>query len=62
VLDILYCRATGRPLHAPRDFNIPNCALNWFLFDSHGSGGRSWHLEAWDDQHHLKQVIKESLE
>lgn len=62
VLDILYRKATGRPLHTPRDFIIPNCALNWFRFDSHGPGGMGCHLEAWDDHHHLKQVIKESVE
>jgi len=52
VLDILYRRATGRPLEIPRDFQIPNCALNWFQFDAHG-----WHLEKWGDRHHLAQVI-----
>jgi len=60
VLDILYRKATGKPLHKPRDFNIPNCALNWFHFDGHGSDG--WHLEAWDDHHYLAKVIKESAE
>ena len=60
VLDILYRKATGKPLHAPRDFNIPNCALNWFRFDGHGSNG--WHLEAWDDHHYLAHVIKVSAE
>ncbi len=57
VLDIVYRKATGRPLHTPRDFVIPNCALNWFCFD-----GRSWHLEAWDDHHHLAKVLMESPE
>jgi len=57
VLDILYRKSTGRPLHTPRDFVIPNCALNWFRFDQHG-----WHLEAWDDHHYLSSVIKESVE
>ncbi|NNM82357.1 MAG: histidine phosphatase family protein [Burkholderiales bacterium] len=57
VLDILYRRATGRPLHTPRDFSIPNCALNWFHIDDHGL-----HLEKWDDHHHLTQVLKESAE
>ena len=57
VLDILYRKATGRPLHTPRDFIIPNCALNWFRFDEHG-----WHLEAWADHHHLSKVLKESVE
>lgn len=57
VLDIIYRKATGRPLHTPRDFVIPNCALNWFSFDSQG-----WHLDAWDDHHHLTKVIMESAE
>ena len=57
VLDIVYRRATGRPLHTPRDFVIPNCALNWFSFD-----GQGWHLEAWDDHHHLAKVLMESAE
>ena len=60
VLDILYRKATGKPLQAPRDFNIPNCALNWFRFDGHGPDG--WHLEAWDDHHYLAKVIKDSAE
>jgi len=54
VLDILYRRATGRPLETPRDFKIPNCALNWFHFD-----GQGWHLEAWADRHHLSEVLTE---
>ncbi|MBI5429220.1 MAG: histidine phosphatase family protein [Nitrosomonadales bacterium] len=62
VLDIVYRRATGRPLHTPRDFIIPNCALNWFRFDDHGPDGHGWHLEAWDDHHHLARVLKESAE
>lgn len=56
-LEIIYRKATGRPLHTPRDFVIPNCALNWFVFDEKG-----WHLEAWDDHHHLKKVLMESAE
>lgn len=53
VLDFLYRKATGRPLSAPRDFVIPNCALNWFYFDEHG-----WHLEKWADRHHLDVLVK----
>ncbi len=56
VLDILYRRATGRMLHAPRDFAIPNCTLNWFRMDDTGL-----HLEKWDD-HHLSAVLTESAE
>ena len=57
VLETVYRRATGRPLHTPRDFVIPNCALNWFGFDEHG-----WHLQAWDDHHHLAKVLLESAD
>ncbi len=57
VLDVVYRRATGRPLHTPRDFTIPNCALNWFHFD-----GLGWHLEAWGDRHHLHDVLMEPPE
>lgn len=45
VLDMVYRKATGRALRAPRDFSIPNCALNWFTFDELG-----WHLQTWGDQ------------
>lgn len=57
VLDILYRKATGRPLHTPRDFAIPNCALNWFRCDRN-----EWQLEAWDDHHYLSQVLKQAVE
>jgi probable phosphoglycerate mutase len=57
VLDIVYRKATGRPLGIPRDFVIPNCALNWFRFDAHG-----WHLERWADRRHLTQVLVETPE
>lgn len=57
VLDVVYRRATGRPLHTPRDFKIPNCGLNWFHFD-----GRGWHLESWADRHHLHAVLTEPPE
>ena len=57
VLDVIYRRATGRPLHTPRDFVIPNCALNWFHFD-----GQGWHLESWADRHYLHDVLTGSPE
>ncbi|CAI06669.1 Phosphoglycerate mutase 2 [Aromatoleum aromaticum EbN1] len=48
VLDIAHRLAAGKALDAPRDFTIPNAALNWIEFD-----GRRWHLLAWADQAHL---------
>lgn len=57
VLDIIYRKATGRTLEAPRDFKIPNCALNWFVIDAHG-----WHLQTWADRHHLERVLEQVVE
>jgi probable phosphoglycerate mutase len=54
-LDIVYRRATGRDLSAKRDFNIPNCSLNWFRFDENG-----WRLEQWGGMH--SSVLKEAAE
>lgn len=57
VLDVFYRHATGRPLERPRDFEIPNCALNWFGRDAH-----DLHLERWADRHHLAHVLVEAPE
>ncbi len=57
VLDILYRKATGLSLETPRDFVIPNCALNWFHID-----GQGWHLEKWGDRHYLHEVLLETPE
>lgn len=57
VLDVIRRTATGKPLHEPRDFHIPNCALNWFRYDSKG-----WQMEAWDDHHYLSDVLLDSIE
>jgi len=56
-LDVLYRKATGRTLNAPRDFVIPNCALNWFCVDTRGL-----HLEVWADRHHLEHVLTNTPE
>ena len=57
LLDVMYRHATGRPLETDRDFNIPNSALNWFHHD-----GQRWHLDHWDDHHHVKHVIMDSAD
>lgn len=57
LLDVMYRNATGRPLDTARDFAIPNSALNWFHHD-----GQRWHLDQWDDHHHVKHVIMDSAE
>ena len=53
VLDVIYRRATGRLLNAPRDFTIRNCSLNWFRHDIEGL-----HLESWDE----RSAFMESIE
>lgn len=54
VLDIVHRLATGKALAAPRDFKIPNAALNWIEFD-----GESWRLLAWADLRHLESARDE---
>jgi probable phosphoglycerate mutase len=48
VLDILYRRATGQPLHTPRDFTIPNTGINWIEV----ADGR-WTVLSWAERGHL---------
>ncbi len=55
VLDIVYRKATEKPLQTPRDFAVRNCALNWFSVSKDGLK-----LEAWDD--HLFKTATESVE
>lgn len=54
VLDIVYRLATGLDLAAPRDFGIPNAALNWI---EHRAG--AWQLLQWADQAHLEAALDE---
>lgn len=43
VIDVLYRRATGRTQTSPRDFTIPNAAVNWFACER-----GVWSLVAWN--------------
>ncbi|ATE62668.1 histidine phosphatase family protein [Thauera sinica] len=54
VLDVAHRLAAGKPLHTPRDFTIPNAALNWIEHDA----GR-WRLIAWGDERHLAHALDE---
>ncbi|MDP2135723.1 MAG: histidine phosphatase family protein [Sulfuritalea sp.] len=54
VLDIVYRAATGRALDAPRDFTLPNAALNWLERDDAG-----WRLISWADCRHLDRALDE---
>ncbi len=48
VLEMAYRHATGRPLSAPRDFEIPNAALNWIE-----ASRAEWRVRAWAERAHL---------
>ncbi len=54
VLDILHRRASGQPLSAPRDFEIPNAALNWLEIDQ-----GAWTLLSWAERGHLAEALDE---
>ena len=54
VLDVIYRRAHGRDLISPRDFPIPNAALNWISV-----GPEGWWVEVWGDQRHLTSSLDE---
>ncbi len=57
VLDVVYRAAVGRDLEAPRDFPIPNAALNWL---EHRDG--HWQLISWADRAHLERALDEVAE
>ena len=57
VLDIAYRAATARALDTPRDFPIPNAALNWL-----GYRDGTWSLGNWADRRHLQRSLDEVLE
>lgn len=54
VLDIAYRAAMGRALDVPRDFALPNAALNWLERDEAG-----WRLVSWADCRHLQSALDE---
>ena len=47
VLEMAYRRAMGMDLSAPRDFQTPNCALNWI------EAGARWRVLEWAECEHL---------
>lgn len=54
VLDVLHRRASGKPLSVPRDFEIPNTALNWLEVDR-----GIWSILNWADRGHLDEALDE---
>ena len=49
---MVYRHATGRGLSSPRDFEIPNAALNRI----EASGG-AWRVALWADVSHLEKAL-----
>ncbi len=54
VLDILHRQAAGKPLTTPRDFAIPNCAINWIEVVN-----GCWTLLSWAERDHLAGTLDE---
>ena len=52
VLEMLYRHATARGLSAPRDFEIPNAAINRLEWDPGG-----WRVLAWAELSHLTMAL-----
>lgn len=52
VLEMLYRHATGRGLSTPRDFEIPNAALNRL---EHAAG--AWTVRSWAEVEHLAAAL-----
>lgn len=57
VLDVVYRAAVGRALDAPRNFLLPNAAVNWLEHD-----GGHWRLISWGDCGHLQGALDGALE
>jgi probable phosphoglycerate mutase len=57
VLEMVYRHATGRGLSSPRDFEIPNAALNRLEI---GAGG--WRVAQWADVGHLSAALDDLAE
>lgn len=54
VLDIFHRQATGKPIDTPRDFAIPNCAINWIEVVA-----GCWTLLSWAERDHLAGTLDE---
>lgn len=54
VLDVLYRLASGLYLQAPRNFPIPNAAINWLEYDD-----QQWSITDWANGAHLEQARDE---
>jgi probable phosphoglycerate mutase len=56
VLDIINRFVRGNPLELPRDFLIPNAAINWIA-----CSGDVWTLASWGETAHLATISRDEL-
>jgi len=52
VLEMVYRHALGRGLSSPRDFEIPNAAINWIEV-----GPQAWQVREWAQVAHLERAL-----
>ncbi len=52
VLEMVHRHARGKGLTSPRDFEIPNAAINWIE-----AGAAGWKVLAWDERGHLDAAL-----
>ena len=52
VLEMVHRHAHGTGISAPRDFEIPNAALNWIEI-----GPQHWRVRAWAQVAHLERAL-----
>jgi len=52
VLEMVYRQALGRGLSSPRDFELPNAALNWIEVGADG-----WRVHEWAGIAHLERAL-----
>jgi len=59
ILDLVNRFVRQRPLNAPRDFPVPNAALNWLRRETDPlSDIRSWKIERWAETAHLPKSAR----
>ena len=59
VLDIINRFVRGKPLAEKRDFDIPNAAINWIVFEENPMP--TWTIEVWGDTRHLTNPVLDEL-
>ena len=57
VLEMVHRHARGTGLSAPRDFDIPNAALNWIEV-----AGQEWRVHVWAERGHLDAALDDLRE